>query len=94
MSHLDQLRRVFGPEHVMGGVAHISVTLMPDGVVRHLTPLNRFAFGDLDGHLSSRVLALQAALSDVPVQAEAVPDIVPQTWRSWSASEASRRQPC
>ena len=46
---------------VLGGVAGVQATLTPDGVVRHLAPLAFVKFGELDGQVSERVLALKAA---------------------------------
>ena len=80
MSHIDQLRQTFGAGHVAGGVAYISVTLMPDGVVRHLTPLARFAFGELDGRMSGQLLDLQEAFAGASIEIETVPDITSYLW--------------
>lgn len=38
LKHLDDLDAAFGAERVLGGTCHISVTLSPDGVIRHLSP--------------------------------------------------------
>jgi 2-dehydropantoate 2-reductase len=45
MSHLDLLDARFGREHVLGGVAYIATTLMPDGEIRHLNEFHRVVFG-------------------------------------------------
>lgn len=48
MSHLEALDARFGRGRVMGGVAYIASTLMPDGEIRHLNDIHRIAFGPRD----------------------------------------------
>ncbi len=45
--HIDTLVGRFGAGRVLGGVALISVTLMPSGEIRHLNQLHRFTLGSL-----------------------------------------------
>ena len=80
LSHLDALGAAFGPERVLGGLAKIQATLAPIGLVRHLAPLAAINFGELDGRMSERVLALEAAFAPTPVKAEAAPDIRRRMW--------------
>lgn len=80
MSHLDRLQQEFGTGQVLGGLAAISVTLTPDGGVRQLGPMQRIAFGELDGSSSARVDALQAAFSRTPIKVEATDQIVDAMW--------------
>lgn len=47
--HYAVLDQRFGAERVLGGLAHIPVTLDPDGTVRHLGALQRFTFGARSG---------------------------------------------
>lgn len=55
VSHIERLRQAFPQAVILGGVAHISVTLRDDGVIQHMTPLCRFRMG-----------AFGQAPSDVP----------------------------
>lgn len=80
LSHIERLEEAFGAGHVLGGLAQVSATLTPTGVVRHLTPHNKFIFGELDGRMSERVLALKAVFGGAPVEAEAVSDVRGQMW--------------
>ncbi|MBV9750284.1 MAG: ketopantoate reductase family protein [Acetobacteraceae bacterium] len=80
MSHLDTLEAAFGPGRVLGGVAGVQATLTPEGVVRHLAPLAFVKFGELDGQVSERVLALKAVFEHTPVDAEATSDIRGAMW--------------
>ena len=43
--HIDALVDRFGAEHVLGGVAAISVTLAPTGEIQHLNKMHRFITG-------------------------------------------------
>lgn len=45
VSHIDRLVERFGNERVLGGVAFISVALMPDGEIHHLNTLHRLFAG-------------------------------------------------
>jgi 2-dehydropantoate 2-reductase len=45
LSHLDDLDAAFGPLRVMGGLASVTLTLTPEGVVQHLRPFHLFIFG-------------------------------------------------
>lgn len=80
LSHIEMLKQAFGASRVLGGLAQIQATLAPDGTVRHLAPLHALQFGELDGIMSDRVLALQAAFRRTPVSAAAVPDIMGAMW--------------
>lgn len=81
LSHIDTLRREFGPEAVLGGLAKIQATLAPDGTVRHLNDWRFLTFGELDGRMSPRVRALAEICARAPgVVAEAVPDVAFRMW--------------
>ncbi|MEO7431861.1 MAG: ketopantoate reductase family protein [Dokdonella sp.] len=49
MRHLDALDAAFGASRVLGGLAHISVTLDDDGSIRQFGALERLTFGARDG---------------------------------------------
>lgn len=67
LRHLDRLDQVFGTARVLGGLCHISVTLQPDGSVRHMGQLHRLTFGARtpDSRLAELAPALLAASADV-----------------------------
>ena len=50
--HIDTLVERFGAEHVLGGVALISVVLTPEGVIRHLNKQHRLVTGLRTGQAS------------------------------------------
>ncbi len=80
MAHLAPLEAAF-PGRVLGGLAKIQATLAEDGTVRHLNDWNWLTFGELDGAMSPRALALEAAFAPARgVVARAVPDIQGRMW--------------
>ncbi|MCK8785390.1 ketopantoate reductase family protein [Roseomonas sp. NAR14] len=83
LTHIQALEAAFGQGRVLGGLARINATLTPDGTIRHFDQFRAITFGELDGTMSPRVEALQAAFRAAPndsVQARAVPDIRAQMW--------------
>ncbi|MFZ4806425.1 MAG: ketopantoate reductase family protein [Hyphomicrobiaceae bacterium] len=81
ISHVGRLQEEFGAGAVIGGVARIAITLMPNGLIKHLNDWTFITFGEVDGRISERVLALKAAFDRAPgVKATAVPDIMAQLW--------------
>ncbi|HYM31763.1 MAG TPA: 2-dehydropantoate 2-reductase [Candidatus Cybelea sp.] len=57
----DQIAKVVGKRHVVGGVAYISAGIEAPGVVRHLNNMAKLAYGELDGRASSRLVAFRDA---------------------------------
>ncbi len=47
VAHIDTLVKRFGAQHIIGGVALISVTLAADGEVKHLNKLHKLVTGSL-----------------------------------------------
>jgi 2-dehydropantoate 2-reductase len=80
LSHIERLNTEFGAGRVLGGIAKIGITLRPDGLIEHLNDWCSITFGEQDGRMSPRVLALKAAFDKTSVKAAAVPDIDQQMW--------------
>lgn len=80
VAHLNVLNLKFGPERVLGGVAKIAATLTPDGVIKHLNEWRYITFGEQNGEMTGRVLALKAAFDKTSVVASAVPNIMQVMW--------------
>jgi 2-dehydropantoate 2-reductase len=80
LSHLDRLNERFGAAHILGGVAKIAATLTEDGVIKHLNDWRFLIFGEQDGSLSPRVLALKALLDKTSVLATASSQIMRVMW--------------
>jgi len=80
----DQLGRVLGREHVLGGLCRISALLGPPGVIRHIGINPSLVFGELDGSLSSRAEALRAVFARIPfVLVEMAKDIRLKIWEKF-----------
>jgi 2-dehydropantoate 2-reductase len=80
MAHIDLLSERFGRRHVMGGTCSISVALDAKGVVRHATPFQRIAFGELDRKETPRARGLADAFAKTTVEWELAPDIMQNMW--------------
>ncbi len=79
--HIDQLNAKFGRNRILGGVAKIASTLAPDGTIKHLNDWRFITFGEQDGTMSARVLALKAAYDkSSAVVATASPEIMRMMW--------------
>lgn len=80
VAHIDLLNARFGRGRVFGGVAKIAATLTPEGIIKHLNDWRYVTFGEQDGAMSPRVLALKAAFDKTSVVAAAVPNIMQIMW--------------
>ncbi|MCZ8279425.1 MAG: ketopantoate reductase family protein [Acetobacteraceae bacterium] len=81
ISHIDALCRAFGQDRVLGGIAKIQASLLPDGTIRHLNDWRWLTFGEITGGMSARVEAIASAFSAAPgMVATAVPNIMAQMW--------------
>jgi 2-dehydropantoate 2-reductase len=80
ISHLERLEAAFGRGQVLGGLTKVVIMLSSEGIVRQVAPPQFIEFGELDGQMSPRVLAFEAAFAGTAVQAEAVPDALRRMW--------------
>lgn len=81
IAHIERLRTVFGAEQVLGGVAKIQATRLPDGTAVQLNEWRSLQLGEWQGGVSARARALAACFPAPGVLAEAVPDIPARMWR-------------
>jgi len=80
LAHLERLDERFGAARVLGGTAHINVTLKPDGTVWHGDVLQNMLFGERDRSKSPRVLALDEATKRAGIGGGLSEDIVQDLW--------------
>ena len=80
MAHLPRLDQRFGASRVMGGTCWISATLDADGVIRHVDPLQRIAFGERGGARSARGGELAQAFDGTGVPCDLVENIEQEMW--------------
>ncbi|MFC0548502.1 ketopantoate reductase family protein [Kutzneria chonburiensis] len=79
----DILRRVLGPEHVLGGVCYIAATIAEPGVINHANTLQRLVFGEYDGQRTPRVEAFREAAEESGIDVEVSPDIARAVWEKF-----------
>lgn len=80
VSHLAVLSERFGRGRVLGGTAKIAATLTPEGVVKHLNEWSTVTFGEQDGGISPRVVALKALFDQTSVEAKVSGNIQRELW--------------
>jgi 2-dehydropantoate 2-reductase len=83
VAHLEVLDRTFGRPRVVGGIAHVGVTLAPQGTIRHLNRIHRITYGERDGSRSARLEAFDALLARTPTQHVLSDDIVLAMWEKY-----------
>lgn len=83
MAHLATLDARFGRERVLGGVAHISVALGPDGAIAHLNKFQRLIFGSRSPKASPWLAPLEALLAASPVDFAVSQDIEQDMWEKF-----------
>lgn len=83
MSHIDALDAAFGPDRVLGGTCHISVTLTDEGTIRHLTTYNSLTFGPRAPSQSKRCDALHELLLRGGFEVRLSTDIIGAMWEKW-----------
>ena len=79
----DVLRREFGENAVMGGVAYVATHVSRPGVIHQLGSIQRMVFGEYDGRRSPRAEALLAAALEAGIQAELSSDVRRAIWEKY-----------
>lgn len=79
LRHLDALDAAFGATRVLGGLAHISVTLDANGAIEHLGKLEWLTFGSR-GRDAPVPAAVRGALMALGPQAIESADIIAAMW--------------
>jgi 2-dehydropantoate 2-reductase len=80
----DALRKVFGADAVMGGVAYMATTIGRPGVIVQTGTMQRVIFGEYDGRRSPRAEALLAAARSGGINAEISDDIRRAVWEKFA----------
>lgn len=63
LAHLPRLDAQFSRERVLGGLAHIGVTMQPSGEIQHLNDLHRLMIGSRTEQVSTHVSVIAGLLS-------------------------------
>jgi 2-dehydropantoate 2-reductase len=80
LAHFDRLDARFGADRVLGGTAHINVTLRPDGSILHGDALQNMLFGERNRAKSPRALALDEIVKRARIGGGLSEDIVQDLW--------------
>ncbi len=79
----QQLSRILGAQHVVGGVARISAEIAAPGVIQHHTNFAVIEFGELDGQKSERLQTFLAAATAAKIDAQLCDDITIAIWQKF-----------
>jgi len=79
----QQLSRILGPQHVVGGVARISAEIAQPGVIQHHSSFASIEFGELDGRRSDRLQRFLGAAEKARINAQLCDDIDAAIWRKF-----------
>ncbi len=80
IAHLKTIEETFPNATIWGGVAHIGVTLTPDGIVKHLNDLHSLTFGARHGEDCLPEENFLAAFEGSPVEAKLSQNIIRDLW--------------
>lgn len=80
VAHIEILKQQFGASCVLGGLAHLAVTLEPGGAIRHLAPHCAIRFGALGGGADPWTGALLEAFTGARVDAVRSSVIMQDMW--------------
>jgi 2-dehydropantoate 2-reductase len=76
----EQLAKILGPEHALGGVGRAGATLVAPGRVEEKSDVAAVAVGELDGGTSARMEHLAVLLKQADIEVALVPDIRVDLW--------------
>ena len=79
----EQLSRILGKEHVVGGVAKISAEIAEPGIIRHHSSFASIEFGELDGRPSERLQEFYSAAEKAQIDAKLCDDIHAAIWQKF-----------
>jgi 2-dehydropantoate 2-reductase len=79
----DLLRKQFGADAVMGGIAYMATTIGRPGVIAQTGTMQRMIFGEYHGRRSPRARALLAAAQGGGINAEISDDVRRAIWEKY-----------
>jgi 2-dehydropantoate 2-reductase len=94
MRHLDVLVARFGAAAVLGGVCIVATMLDAQGRIVQLNEMQDLVYGERDGALSTRIGALDAALSGAGFGARVSTVILQEMWEKWVMLAATGALTC
>jgi 2-dehydropantoate 2-reductase len=79
----DELSKVVGPEHVMGGLCAISAFVVSPGHIKHVGVVPMVAIGEWDNHKTRRLERLAEALKGAGVETRTPENIQVAIWNKF-----------
>ena len=79
----DILSRALGPAHVMAGAAGIFATIAAPGLIRQPAPVQNIMFGELDGRISARGRAFEAAMTAAGIDGRFTGETQTELWKKF-----------
>lgn len=79
----ERLTAAFGRERVLGGVCHIAAVISGPGIILHTGTMARLTIGELDGSMSPRLAAIEAACKKAKIDFIASPEIEKAIWHKF-----------
>ena len=83
MRHMDVLAERFSPHNLVGCALKVATMLDEDGRVVQLTPLQDIAYGELDGEMTPRILALHNFMQGAGFSPRLSAEIRREMWEKW-----------
>ena len=80
MTAPEEIARLLGPQHAVGGLSAIVSFVVEPGHIRHAAVEPFVAFGELDNSSSDRLTRLLDAFTSAGIRAEIPPDITRSMW--------------
>lgn len=80
IDHLEILSALFGPAHVLGGVAQITAHTITPGLIEQIGANHLFQLGELNGSTSARCTQIQQVLAATGIETYALTDILEKMW--------------
>lgn len=94
LAHLDRLDAAFGRDRVLGGLAHISAALAPDGTVRHLNKLQSLTLGPRSPDQAERCDATESILRSASFDVKRSGDVLQDMWEKFAFITAAAGITC
>jgi 2-dehydropantoate 2-reductase len=76
----EQIGKVIGMEHMIGGATWISSAVESPGVIKQVSEFRRVVIGELNGHKTPRVEAIHRAFNGTGITAELSDNILKVMW--------------
>lgn len=94
VAQMDTLDAAFGTQAVLGGLAHISVTLAANGGIRHLNRLQRLTLGARNEAQQRRCEAVAEFLSKAPFKTRLSDNVMQDMWEKFAFITAASAVTC